>query len=107
MRKTWTHIRRSWRTFWEANHTLKRALYPLVWLPTGIVFTELFYTVKIVSGRSMQVSFPVLLGQVLSQMHQLASQHLTQIHLHGGTWSYSTVSQSERCVSMSGGMWLR
>ncbi|EPT02753.1 hypothetical protein FOMPIDRAFT_142009 [Fomitopsis schrenkii] len=54
MRKPWSSIRQSWRTFWGAHRTLKRALYPLVWLPTGIVFTELFYTVKSVNGRSMQ-----------------------------------------------------
>ncbi|KAI0729358.1 LexA/Signal peptidase [Fomitopsis betulina] len=54
MRKQWSSIRQSWRTFWGAHRRLRRALYPLVWLPTGIVFTELFYTMKYINGRSMQ-----------------------------------------------------
>ena len=66
MRKTWTNVRQSWRTFWEAHRTLKRALYPLIWLPTGVVFTELFYTVKVVSGRSMQVCSHPTFSHVLS-----------------------------------------
>ncbi|TFY59793.1 hypothetical protein EVJ58_g5558 [Rhodofomes roseus] len=54
MRQTWTSLRKPWRTFWDAHSTLRRALYPLIWLPTGIVFTQFFYTMKSVSGRSMQ-----------------------------------------------------
>ncbi|KZT66011.1 LexA/Signal peptidase [Daedalea quercina L-15889] len=54
MRQTWSNLRQSWRTFWTSHRTLSRALYPLVWLPTGIVFTQFFYTVKSVNGRSMQ-----------------------------------------------------
>lgn len=30
-------------------------LSALVWLPTAVAFTESFYTVMVVSGRSMQV----------------------------------------------------
>ncbi|OBZ76911.1 WD repeat domain phosphoinositide-interacting protein 3 [Grifola frondosa] len=36
------------------HRTLNWTLSALVWLPTGIIFTEYFYNVKAVRGRSMQ-----------------------------------------------------
>lgn len=40
----------------RATHPrLMWTLSALVWLPTAVAFTESFYTVMVVSGRSMQV----------------------------------------------------
>lgn len=106
MRKQWSSIRQSWRTFWGAHRRLRRALYPLVWLPTGIVFTELFYTMKYINGRSMQVCSLSIYSRLLPQMLQLASQRSILIRLLGGTSSYLTVSQYGRYVGTSEETWL-
>jgi len=53
----WSSLRtswKSWRTFVNANGPLKRTLSALVWLPTGILFTQFFYVAKSIKGTSMQ-----------------------------------------------------
>lgn len=45
---------KSWRKF-VASHPVKWSLSALYWIPSGIVFTKYFYTVKLVTGTSMQV----------------------------------------------------
>lgn len=46
---------RTWRRVKDYHPISRWTLTTLVWLPLGITFTELFYTVKSVSGKSMKV----------------------------------------------------
>ncbi|KAJ3524664.1 hypothetical protein NM688_g8522 [Phlebia brevispora] len=48
-------FRQSWKKFADRNPRLSWTLSSLVWLPMGIVFTQNFYTLMVVTGRSMQV----------------------------------------------------
>ncbi|TCD67673.1 Arginyl-tRNA--protein transferase 1 [Steccherinum ochraceum] len=47
-------LRQTWGRAKDYHPVARWTLSTLVWLPIGIVFTETFYTVKTVSGRSMQ-----------------------------------------------------
>ncbi|KZT12811.1 LexA/Signal peptidase [Laetiporus sulphureus 93-53] len=55
MRSVWkTGLRQSWRKFAAEHRNVRRTLSALIWLPSAIIFTQYFYTVKSVRGRSMQ-----------------------------------------------------
>lgn len=54
MLRGWTTFRQSWRNFLNSHRAFKTTLSTLVWLPTGVIFVQYFYTVKSVKGRSMQ-----------------------------------------------------
>lgn len=51
----WSCTKTAWRTFGKQYPNARRTVSSLVWLPTAVVFTQYFYSVKLVSGRSMQV----------------------------------------------------
>ncbi|KAI0796567.1 LexA/Signal peptidase [Abortiporus biennis] len=53
MSRVFSGIRQTWRAA-STNPIFKWTFSTLIWLPTGIVFTDYFYTVKTVAGRSMQ-----------------------------------------------------
>lgn len=48
-------LRQAWKKTRETHPRLAWTLSSLVWLPTGIAFTQYFYSLRLVSGRSMQV----------------------------------------------------
>ncbi|PCH41273.1 LexA/Signal peptidase [Wolfiporia cocos MD-104 SS10] len=54
MIQTWKALRTSWHDFMSTHRSLKWTLSTLIWLPTAITFTQYFYTVKSIKGRSMQ-----------------------------------------------------
>ena len=57
------------------NSVTRWTLSTLVWLPIGITFTDIFYTVKTVSGRSMQVQYSLMyLQSTHANTTYLASQ---------------------------------
>lgn len=75
--RSWHRLAHSWRTLGLGTHStaLRRALSPLIWLPTAIVITNYGYTLKSVRGRSMQVgSEPAFQRpkQKADGLHQLA-----------------------------------
>lgn len=47
-------VRQLWSSHSTSNPALKWSQTILFWLPTGIVFTKYGYTMKLVTGRSMQ-----------------------------------------------------
>ncbi|KAI0939734.1 hypothetical protein AcW1_004664 [Taiwanofungus camphoratus] len=54
MWQLWSSFRQSWYGFMNANPTVKRTLSTLMWLPTAMIFTENFFIVRSIKGRSMQ-----------------------------------------------------
>ena len=59
IRASLSAIRAKWRKV-TSPPAIKWTLSTLFWLPMGICFTEMGYTLKTISGRSMQVRFLVL-----------------------------------------------
>jgi hypothetical protein len=53
----WSRARTAWGAFGKQYPAGRRTVSSLVWLPTAVVFTQYFYSVKLVSGRSMQVRY--------------------------------------------------
>jgi hypothetical protein len=45
----------SWQTFSKQYPNTRRTASALVWLPSAIWLTQNYYSLKLVSGRSMQV----------------------------------------------------
>ncbi|KAK7695489.1 hypothetical protein QCA50_000125 [Cerrena zonata] len=53
LRSSWSSLRTRWRQA-TSPPPIKWTLFTLFWLPMGICFTDMGYTVKTVTGRSMQ-----------------------------------------------------
>ncbi|KDQ64885.1 hypothetical protein JAAARDRAFT_116588 [Jaapia argillacea MUCL 33604] len=53
-RHQWLALHKSWRCLLQTNPALRWPLVTLYWLPTGIVFSKYFYSLRSVKGMSMQ-----------------------------------------------------
>jgi hypothetical protein len=98
MFRTLKRLRESWRTVANSQPLVRKATHALYWLPIAAVFTEYFYTVKLITGRSMQVcvgyNFLDFTEHLLTHRNRVAllpgSQHSIQTCLSGGTSLFST-----------------
>lgn len=103
-------VRQLWSSHSTSNPALKWSQTILFWLPTGIVFTKYGYTMKLVTGRSMQVRQWQFAGKCPESIYSTplsGSPRLIQMNRSGGTWLYSTDYRLALYIAMNGRMlWL-
>ncbi|GBE79743.1 LexA/Signal peptidase [Sparassis latifolia] len=54
MSRPWSTLWKQCRSFISGSKTVKRTLSALIWLPSGVYFTQYFYVLKSIKGTSMQ-----------------------------------------------------